>query len=1121
MKKNLLLLFVCLFGALSGVKAWTGQTPTAGTTYYLYNPDLDQFLFADKDQMTAGNDKRHYGVTPSIFNATAVTLESGWKLSFYIDGVKYYFENNGSGGTADLQTSSANYTIDANGSNYRIHRHCESNRDRYLNATASGATCDYARQNFAYRDWQFISVSEMESARSAMAESCASSAASYAMTSSGWERVTSVSDLHTDPENYFFAIFSANAAGLMLQASSNNAESQKLYYKTAVNPASSSQYLFEMENHESGGFALKSCAIGKYFSNADYAWDFHANQTSATSGNYTNLTLTLANGAYTIQTANSTVNYVGLWTLITDWYSTDKYLAGNKQSSLAGSFLIYRIPKQRLRNVDFTQCITNPSFEAEDISAWSCTTGSDTGRKENSDNYVMSNVAGSYLFNTWNNGNASEVSQTLSNMPSGFYTLSAVMASDNNETLRLKVGNDVIATSTATGAGNGIETSGSFSFSGGNMVIKADANNHWYKADNFRLTYIGSMEDLTPVSGKMNIEVNALQITRVTAYNNEKTLENYNAAIAAIEAAEASVASYANITAVYNECNTKAAAKMTTDGQAAFNASMAVSKYNNGTWETSQEATAIAAINSAYITELKLYPNDNTDLTECVTNAAVSEGIDWGTVTNWSSTGEGFHLNNHSTEGNTDGSGMTTPFAEAWVGSGSLGNQDITHDEITGLKSGYYRVTVLTRVYNNANADMGGFKFFANDDETDLRSGATQIRWDANMRGLWKTASVVAEVTDGTLNFGFKVKNASANWLSFKTTTLTYLGETYERPVTIDFTSAIYNPSFEMDYMAAWTYTSGYDTDRKASSSMSGAKGDYLFNTWDWDGKGYAISQTLSNMLPGYYNLSAVMASDNDVALRLMVGEDVVATSTATGATNGVETSGSFYFAGGNMAISADASGSWYKVDDFRLTYVGDASAEMSVKAEVKWATFCAPFDVAIPDGVTAYTCASVTDGKLDMVEVTTGAISANTPVILNAESGLPSTTFYGKKIANATDDLIAGGLLRGNVSASAKDITYTGNEYLLQMQNEKAGFYKMSNSKTYKVGYNRCYLVMDSKQGAREVFFFEDDATAISTLEAAKVEVGALKDGKYLIGNKVVLVKNGVKYSANGQKLN
>ena len=223
-----------------------------------------------------------------------------------------------------------------------------------------------------------------------------------------------------------------------------------------------------------------------------------------------------------------------------------------------------------------------------------------------------------------------------------------------------------------------------------------------------------------------------------------------------------------------------------------------------------------------------------------------------------------------------------------------------------------------------------------------------------------------------------------------------------------------------------------------------------------------------------------------------------------------------------NSTIACQTGGNIYtEAGNADFTLVEATAANMAVNAEAQWGTFCAPFAVAIPSGVTAYTCADATNGVLNLVEVTT-TIPANTPVILNAESGLASTTFYGKKVANESEDLIEGGLLRGNVSTSAKNITYTGNEYLLQRNGGKTGFYKVNNENTYKVGYNRCYLVMDSNSDAREAFFFfGDDVTAINAIEAAEAKDGALKDGKYLIGNKVVLVKNGVKYGANGQKLN
>lgn len=197
-----------------------------------------------------------------------------------------------------------------------------------------------------------------------------------------------------------------------------------------------------------------------------------------------------------------------------------------------------------------------------------------------------------------------------------------------------------------------------------------------------------------------------------------------------------------------------------------------------------------------------------------------------------------------------------------------------------------------------------------------------------------------------------------------------------------------------------------------------------------------------------------------------------------------------------------------------------DASANMAVNATAKWGTFCAPFDVAIPGGVSAYTCESASDAGSLVLEPVATIIPANTPVILNAESGLTSTTFYGKKVDNTTDDLITAGLLVGNVSTSTKAVPSDGSAYLLQLHDAKVGFYK-ANGTGYLIGNNRCYLLGESlSDDAREAFFFEDDATAISALEAAKAEDGALKDGKFLENGKIVIVKNGIKYSTNGQIL-
>ena len=94
---------------------------------------------------------------------------------------------------------------------------------------------------------------------------------------------------------------------------------------------------------------------------------------------------------------------------------------------------------------------------------------------------------------------------------------------------------------------------------------------------------------------------------------------------------------------------------------------------------------------------------------------------------------------------------------------------------------------------------------------------------------------------------------------------------------------------------------------------------------------------------------------------------------------------------------------------------------------------------------------------------------------------------------------------------------------YVLQTQTiaevATQAFYKLDADATGKL--NRCYVTASVSPNARLVISFdEEDPTGINAIKAAEAAGEGLKDGKFLIGNKIVLVKNGVKYSANGQIL-
>ena len=767
MKRKLFVL-LCAVMAAAGVKAYTGSTPTAGNTYYLYHPSLNQFLFVGLDET--------YGVTPSVFNATPIYVETGGSgnssttFSFVIRGTKYYmyqYKGNGSLNTG----SGSNFEPKLSGDKYRLQT--EKNDPavgattyRMLHAKTSGGTCSFEEYKSSSSDgyeWQFISESEVESARSAMAERCASTAASYATTSKGWERVTSMNELQASPENYFFAIFSANAEGLMLQATSNNTESQKLHYQTAVDPASGAQYLFEMENHESGGVALKSCAIGKYFANATSTpWFFHADQTSATSS--TKLTLTYANGAYTIETAQATF-YVGLWTLTTDWYSTGKILAGNKQSSLAGSFLIYRIPKQRLHNVDFTQCITNPSFEKDDdghvgATGWTVeNTANDTKVHLNSNStYTMTNVDGDKLFNTWNGDNTGyKISQTLQSLPAGYYKVTAVMAAFADKTLQL-IANDVTGTAPSVDKSTGVEVTTYVPLAtSGNLTISAKtADNGFYKVDNFRLTYLGGMEDLTAVSGQMNTAVNTAQQNAISTYNSNKTATNYIAAMDAIDAAESSIAAYANAKSYLDAMETLlGTTNIYTTAAYATNYSTPLAAYNDGTLtDEAANALSLGSRVTGNMPALLLSPWTAGD----------------GTTQTASLTADIPYINTWSVEGDSDGSNFRTPFFEYWTGDGDNLAAKTFIATVDGLPAtSSYEVEVWARVRqkNNGTKQSGSITMkVGSGDAVDLTAG-TQV----GTSQFYLDHFTARGSTDGSGNLTITIAvadNSGISWLSFR-----------------------------------------------------------------------------------------------------------------------------------------------------------------------------------------------------------------------------------------------------------------------------------------------------------------------------------------------------------------
>lgn len=134
--------------------------------------------------------------------------------------------------------------------------------------------------------------------------------------------------------------------------------------------------------------------------------------------------------------------------------------------------------------------------------------------------------------------------------------------------------------------------------------------------------------------------------------------------------------------------------------------------------------------------------------------------------------GNTFEVNTWSTEGEKDGSGMTTPFIEDHVGKeNKAANATISHT-VSHLIPGIYEVSGLIRVLNEAGGDTpSGATLYANEGSTNACNG------EPCTNGVYGTYIVKGTVgTDGVLTFGIKVANANFNWVSFKNFKLQYLG---------------------------------------------------------------------------------------------------------------------------------------------------------------------------------------------------------------------------------------------------------------------------------------------------------------------------------------------------------
>ena len=139
-----------------------------------------------------------------------------------------------------------------------------------------------------------------------------------------------------------------------------------------------------------------------------------------------------------------------------------------------------------------------------DLTGWTVQNANDTGVKKSEGNIATVGVDGTYLFNTWSGAGeeCSPLKQTITHLKSGYYKLSALVTSFAANSVYLVANDQYKGVATPEGEGVFVEHSVNFLVEDGVADIATVGSYNgkfnypkgaFFKSDNYRLTYLGSL----------------------------------------------------------------------------------------------------------------------------------------------------------------------------------------------------------------------------------------------------------------------------------------------------------------------------------------------------------------------------------------------------------------------------------------------------------------------------------------------------------------------------------------------------------------------------------------------------------------------------------------------------
>ena len=418
----------------------------------------------------------------------------------------------------------------------------------------------------------------------------------------------------------------------------------------------------------------------------------------------------------------------------------------------------------------------------------------------------------------------------------------------------------------------------------------------WAGADDFHLYYKGNAiaDDVanalkeTVVSGKMNTAVASNQATALSNFESAQTFENYNALKAAIDNASASKTAYTKLKGELDKMDATFGALVTNIYSAtdyATNYSDVKDNYDDGSIST-DDANAYA-------------------YGERVTGAMPAIMLSsWKVGEEAALTDASLYMNAWSTEGNSDGSEMTTPFYEYWVSDANALEEKTFTAIVEGLTPGTnYLVSAKVRVrqQNDQTKADDDVTFQVNDGDVVNAADGTQSAIRSEV--YYKTVRAFGDADgDGKLTIKVVVKDGNhINWLAFKDVHYSVVSAPTDAHKTalntalaaaeakvIGFAAGEYAPYTNIDACKALAAAKAIDVDVNtdyevvaATTALTGstwnenaeemnAVSDELFNGTEYGTAGWTRTQTWNNTGTGIYSVPAGTMTYGDVAYHEM-----------------------------------------------------------------------------------------------------------------------------------------------------------------------------------------------------------------------------------------------------------